>query len=69
VKGEESVEILRQVRDGAAAILGVGHAPRIGTSSRDCCATRDTSCGTPVFVVPWLTMRDVTQSRELDVGA
>jgi hypothetical protein len=56
VKGEESVEIPRQVRDGAvadveerasrgpadpdtvedgAAILGVDHAPRIGTSSRD----------------------------------
>ena len=56
VKGEEAVEIRRQVRDGAvtgveerasrgpadldtveggAAILGVDHAPRIGTASSD----------------------------------
>jgi hypothetical protein len=56
VKGEETVEIRRQVRDGAvtgveerssrrpadldtvedgAAILGVDHAPRIGSSSGD----------------------------------
>jgi hypothetical protein len=54
VKGEEAVEIRRQVRavtgveerasrgpadpdtvEDGAAILGVDHAPRIGTSSRD----------------------------------
>ena len=31
--------------------------------------SRDTSCGTAVFVVPWLTMRVMTQLREPDVGA